>query len=143
MTKFISASICALLLTVSPLLAQTDDPDFETPVTEDFQFGEVRGDGQLGVVYTYAYDLRAVDGRVALCGIYYLRELRAYQAFRRTLRNSQLLFEGEPIFEDFRFFAQARSMDGLASSTANCVLTDNRARRGNYGVHFGGGRVRM
>jgi hypothetical protein len=117
----------------APAQAQTT----QIPVTPDFFEGWIRGDGELGTVYSYRWTLFEQDGRMVLCGAGYLRDARLNTTIRRMARNGGLVTDAQTYPLNLTFFTRVRTLGGLGSAMATCTLTDIPAiRSGSVGLTY-------
>lgn len=144
MKKSFFVFVAAFFLQSSMAVAQDPGSQYETPVTPEFNYSEMHYTGELGLVYAYHWDIQVVNGYVAICGVGFLREHRARQAIRRSLREATLESGGAIIHEDMTFFGRARNMNRLPTSTATCLVTGHRPQRNvGFVLNFAGRSVRF
>ncbi len=133
------AVVTFILITSAPVQAQ----DFQRPVDSSFVEHEIRFTGELGVVYTYRWNLSAQGNRLAMCGIGYLRDSRLRNTVRDMARDGELVVDGQTYRVNFSFFSRASSRNALASGTANCIVTQAPLpRSGSAQMRFGSGVFR-
>ena len=119
----LAAAFCLAGFVPAPAaMAQTGE--FETPVTGEFIPGEINFTGGLGRVYEYRWDLAVIEGRIALCGVGYLRDARLRSTINDMLEGATLSSDTHEVAVDARFFSRARSAGRLDQSTATCRLTN-------------------
>ena len=90
MSKLIRSALLAGACVIATL-GSANAQEFQTPVDANFNEGDIRFTGELGTVYTFMWDARAVDGRIAICGVGYLRDSRLRGTIRDMARAGLVL----------------------------------------------------
>jgi len=129
---------------VSPAVqAQTIAADFSVAIDGDFSESDIRFTGELGVVYRFMWDVRAVNGQIAVCGTGVFLRARARSAVRGMLRDGYVEYAGVRILEDLSYFTRANTVNAMRAGQANCrYAADSTRRSGPLTLVFGDGVVR-
>ena len=123
--------------------AQTVPADFSVAVDGDFTESDIRFTGELGTVYRFMWDARALNGRIAICGTGVFLRSRARSTVRGMLRDGYIEYGGARILEDLSYFTAANTVNAMRAGEANCrYVSDSSRRNGPLSLFFGDGVVR-
>ena len=133
-----------ILFSMSPgVQAQTVAADFSVPIDGDFSESDIRFTGELGIVYRFMWDARAVNGQIAVCGTGVFMRARGRSGVRGMLRDGYVEYAGARILEDLSFFTRANTVNAMRAGQANCrYAADSTRRNGPLTLVFGDGVVR-
>jgi len=139
--RAVRAALSAAVILSATTTAQAQE--FGVPVDGNFSEFEIAFTGGLGVVYRGVFDVRAVEGQIAICGVGHLRDSRLRSTIRDMARNGAFILNGQEYPFDMRYFSRARTINSIPSTEATCRLTGVAApRSGSVNLRFGNGVFR-
>lgn len=119
----IRKTIHVLLIAFSLPAAALAQQSLRVPVDEHFSAGDLTFDGELGTFYRFMWDVRLVNGTLAVCGVGKTLDPTTSGFARRMLRKATVKLNGKPILTDVSFFTAIKSRHDLVSATATCQVT--------------------
>lgn len=139
--KTIQALFLAFFLPAAAAAQQT----LKVPVDENFDAGDLTFDGELGTFYRFLWDVKLVNGTIAVCGVGKTLDPTTSGFARRMLRQAKVTLNGKPILTDISFFTMIKSRHDLASAAATCQQTGFAPPKGDKAellLDFGYGTFR-
>ncbi len=138
---FLPAAVC-FGLSATAVLAK---PDFQIPVTSDFNPGEITWTGGHADAYVYVWDVIASDSTIAICGAGQFGDPTTSGPTKAMLHNSYVTMGGKKILTDMSFFARIKKSADLNAAKALCRDTGIAVPRKSQDIELviPGGRARF
>jgi len=93
---------------------------FQINVDGEFSEETLQFTGGVAPPYSFMWDMRVVNGSLAICGVGHLRDSRFRDTIRQILRGGVVTVNGQEYPVDLNFFSRARTRNAMSGTPATC-----------------------